>query len=188
MKTTSTVLLAMSFFTILSCHENKIDQSEKNRNLASLYFTQIHNEENLDLISEIFTEDYQHVSTGGQTRIGQESMKEAITNIHNMLPGLEMNIIESVADDEKVIFIIEMDAEMPSFAFEDVRDNKIKLTETFIFWIKDNKIYKGRSIGTHFELLKQLTGFEGGLMEGFDAISNYQKSREDKIKITSDNQ
>lgn len=165
--------LILLLFLSVACDSNQIveDKAKANIELASRYFTEVYNQDNIDLIDELFVEDYNHTNTEGRVFNSRDELKLAVKRIEALLPNLKLEIEEVVADDEKVIFIIRMQSDLPKIASQTTKANKTNFNETFIFWINENKIYKGRSIGAHLPFLKQVSGFEGGLIELIKTIS-----------------
>ena len=64
-----------------------------------------------------------------------------------------------------------MQSDLPGMASKSTKAVKTDFNETFIFWIKEDSIYKGRSTGAHLPFIKQVSGFEGGLMDLITAVS-----------------
>ena len=164
-----------------SCFENKTKEDLRlsNLELTSRYFNEVYNEHRIDLIDTLFVEDYQHTSTEGRKFNGREELKSAIQRIESLLPNLKLQIVEAVPDQEKVIFLIRMESDLPKMSNPSTKATKTDFNETFIFWVKDNKIYKGRSIGAHLPFIKQVSGFEGGLLDVIKVLGN----KSDSLKV-----
>ncbi len=173
--------LILFLFLLIACDSNQIveDKAKANIELASQYFTEVYNKDNIDLIDELFVENYHHTNTEGRTFSSRDELKSAVKRIEALLPNLELNIEEAIADDEKVIFIIRMQSDLPKIASQTTKANKTSFNEIFVFWINNNKIYKGRSIGAHLPFVKQVSGFEGGLI---DLIKTISETRDTLIK------
>ena len=158
--------LILLLFLMVACNPKQIveDKAKANIELASQYFTKVYNEGNIDLIDELFVEDYHHTNTEGRVFHSRDELKAAVKRIEGLLPNLRLEIEEVVADDKKVIFVIRMQSDLPKMASQATKADKTNFNETFVFWIKDDKIIKGRSIGAHLPFIKQVSGFEGGLI------------------------
>ena len=141
------------------------EKADANLALASRYFTEVYNQDKLDLIDELFAEGYTHTNTEGRVFAGREELKAAVRRIEGLLPNLELEIEEAVADEEKAIFVIRMRSDLPQMASTATTASGTDFNETFVFWIQEGKIYKGRSIGAHLPFVKQVTGYEGGLLD-----------------------
>ena len=106
----------------------------------------------------------------------RDEIKAVVERIEGLLPNLKVNIQEAVADNEKVIFVIRMRSDLPRMASPYTMATKTDFNETFIFWFKEDKIYKGRSIGAHLPFIKQVSGFEGGLLDLIEVVSSTNDS------------
>lgn len=165
--------LIFPLLLLFACRSNPEaeDHSKANIELASRYFTEVYNQGKIELMDTLFVEDYHHTNTEGREFNSRDELKSAVKRIESLLPNIEMEIEEAVADKEKVILIIRMHSDLPAMASGSTKAEKVSFNETFIFWIRDNKIYKGRSIGAHLPFIKQVSGFEGGLMELIKTVS-----------------
>jgi hypothetical protein len=151
-----------------------------NLELASRYFTEVYNQDRINLIDTLFVENYEHTNTEGRKFTTREELKNAVSRIENLLPGLVIIIEEAIADTEKVIFVVRMESDLPAMKAANTKATKTSFNEIFVFWIKEGKIYKGRSIGAHLPFIKQVSGFEGGLLDVIDAL----KVENDSLKTT----
>ncbi len=160
-------LIFLLLLSLTACQPKKGSTSveEENINLASRYFNEVYNQDRIDLIDSLFTEEYEHTNTEGKVFQGRDELKKAVRRIESLLPNLQMEIEEVTADTEKVIFIIKMQSDLPTMASAKTQAEGTDFNETFVFWIKENKIHKGRSLGAHLPFIKQVSGFEGGLMD-----------------------
>ncbi|MEK6152514.1 nuclear transport factor 2 family protein [Flavobacteriaceae bacterium 3-367] len=174
-------LLLLFLITVTSCSETKIkdDLRRSNLELTSRYFNEVYNENKIDLIDTLFVENYEHTSTEGRKFRSRDELKSAVKRIESLLPNLKLEIVEAIPDEEKVMFLIRMESDLPKIAHPSTKATKTDFNETFIFWVKDNKIYKGRSIGAHLPFIKQVSGFEGGLL---DVIKTLAKES-DSLKV-----
>ncbi len=172
-----TILIPL-LILLTSCLQESTDEKirKSNLELTSRYFNEVYNQNNIDLIDELFVENYEHTSTEGRKFNSRNDLKSAVKRIESLLPNLKLEIVEAVADKEKVIFLIGMESDLPKMASSTTKANKTDFNETFIFWVKDNKIYKGRSIGAHLPFIKQVSGFEGGLLDVIKILSKEKDS------------
>lgn len=175
------LILLLCLVAITSCSKNKIkeDLRQSNLELTSRYFTEVYNENRMDLLDSLFVENYEHTSTEGRKFNGREELKSAVQRIKSLLPNLQLQIIEAIPDHEKVMFLIRMESDLPSISNPTTKASKTDFNETFIFWVRDNKIYKGKSIGAHLPFIKQVSGFEGGLLDLIKALG----SKRDSLKV-----
>ncbi len=171
-------ILILVLILLTSCQQESSDEKirQSNLELTARYFNEVYNQNNIDLIDELFVENYAHTSTEGRKFNSREELKSAVKRIESLLPNLRLEIVEAVADKEKVIFLIRMESDLPKTASLTTKAVKTDFNETFIFWVKNNKIYKGRSVGAHLPFIKQVSGFEGGLMALIKALSEKQDS------------
>lgn len=173
-------IIATLVFTviIMSCTPSSDirNQSQANLELASRYFSEVYNEDKIDLIDTLFDKDYSHTNTSGQTWSGTDRLKTVVDRVKAMFPNLKMEVIESSSDGEKVMLLVNFQSDMPEFAKTELKSGKLNRNELFIFWIHKNKIYKGRTLGDHFTLIKQASGFKGDQEEAIKVLSGYQGS------------
>ncbi len=160
-------ILLLSIGLLIGCQSGveTTTNLKTNLELASMYFNEIYNENKLDLIDEIFIEDYSHTTTEGKKLNHRDELKEAIKRIKSLLPNLKTEIVESTVDDQKVMFLIKMESDLPEIANPNTKATSIVFQETFIFWIQDDKIVKGRTSGSHLSFIKQASGFEGSVID-----------------------
>ena len=96
------IILAFSFTVIMmSCtpSSNLQDQSQANLELASRYFSEVYNEDKIDLIDDLFEKDYSHTGTSGNTWTGTERLKSVVQRVKTMLPNLKMEVFGMVGKD-----------------------------------------------------------------------------------------
>ena len=142
--------------------ENK---SQINIEITKRYFSEVYNQNNIDLIDELFVKDYNHITTSGETFSGTENLKSLVKSLKSIFPNLKLEITEVTADNEKVIYLISVNSDLPEMANPETKAKKISFTETFIFWVKNGKIYKGRTSSAQLPMIKQISGFDGTMQE-----------------------
>ncbi|WP_223033397.1 nuclear transport factor 2 family protein [Hanstruepera marina] len=167
------LLTLLLLIMTVSCSKAKPEKDlrQSNLQLTSRYFNEVYNENRIDLIDSLFVEDYEHTSTEGRKFNSREELKSAVKRIESLLPNLKLQIVEAVPDEEKVMFLIRMESDLPKMSSSFTKATKTNFNETFIFWVKEGKIYKGRSIGAHLPFIKQVSGFEGGLLDVIKTLS-----------------
>jgi hypothetical protein len=163
---------------MMSCtpSSNLQDQSQANLKLASRYFSEVYNEDKIDLVDELFEKDYSHTGTAGNTWTGTDRLKLVVQRVKAMFPNLKTEVLESSSDNEKVMLLVNYQSDMPAFAKAELKTGKLNFNELFIFWIHENKIYKGRTVGDHFTFIKQASGFNGNQEEAIKILSQFQSS------------
>ncbi len=175
--------LSILFFLIffIGCNQpTKLeDKSQANLDLASRYFTEIKNQGKIDLIDELFDENYEHVASEGNS-MTREDLKSVVKRMKSMAPNSYTEIVEALADNEKVMFFIKVESDLPKIANPNTTVTKVEYNAVFVFWIKDNKIYKGRNSGGQWPFIKQVSGFEGGIPDAIKILSEEMNS--DKTK------
>ena len=156
-------LLALCAICMCACQQNggHSDVAQANLMTASRYFSEVCNEGNLELVDELFASDYVHTLTDGSTRAGTDTLKQMILIKKTGLRNLKMTVETATADAEKAMFLVKMEANNPGKG--EHAPEKVNFYETFVFWLRGGKIYKGQTSGSHLELAKQIAGFEGGL-------------------------
>ncbi|HMC01830.1 MAG TPA: nuclear transport factor 2 family protein [Flavobacteriaceae bacterium] len=171
-------ILLLFLIVISSCSEPKAkkDLRQSNLELTSRYFNEVYNEHRIELIDTLFVEDYEHTSTEGRKFKGRDELKSAVQRIESLLPNLKLEIVEAIPDEEKVMFLIRMESDLPKMSSSLTKATKTDFNETFIFWVRNKKIYKGRSIGAHLPFIKQVSGFEGGLLDVIKTLTKENDS------------
>ena len=165
-----------------SCVNNELEnQSQANIEITERYFTEVYNQDKIDLIDELFVEDYNHINTSGETFTGTETLKSLVKGLKSMFPNLKLEITEVTADKEKAMFLISVNSDLPKMTNPESKAKEISFTETFIFWVKDGKIYKGRTSGAHLPMIKQISGFEGTMPEIIAILSKEKGSGETEL-------
>lgn len=171
--------LFMVLLFLSSCNPEKAQYEEKcksNIEITSRYFTEIYNQDKMELVDELFIDDYSHINSDGRSFTGTGRLKEAISRVKSFLPNLEVEITEVVADTSKVIFLSTFISDLPEIANPETTAENISFNEIFIFWVKDGKIYKGRTAGAHLPMIKQASGFEGTIPEIIEFMSGTEGS------------
>ncbi|OZV70087.1 ester cyclase [Winogradskyella aurantia] len=173
-------IFLITFLSSCSSHE-PADQAQDNIEFTKRFFTEVYNQDKIDLIDELFVEDYNHITTAGDTFTGTDKVKSLVKSIKSIFPNLKLEITEAVADNEKAMFLISITSDLPKMANPESKAKKISFTETYIFWVKDGYIYKGRTSGAHLPMIKQLSGFEGTMQEIIMILSKEKGSGETEL-------
>jgi hypothetical protein len=135
-------------------------EGEANYAIASRYFTEVYNQGKIELIDVLFVEDYHHTGGSGSTWSGRERLKQTVSRVSGR-PGMNFEILESVANEEKVYLMVKRTYDWPDYVPPQGGKTKTSTIENFIFWLKDGKIIRGRTMPSSGPQLRELTGFEG---------------------------
>lgn len=76
----------------------------ENKEIARKIPEEIFNEGNLDLVDEIFADDYiSRTPEAPEPLQGPEELKEFISKFRTMFPDFEVTIVDDIAEDDKVV-------------------------------------------------------------------------------------
>ena len=171
------ISILVSIILLIGCNQQPelIDNSKANIDLATRYFTEVKNEGNVELIDELFDENYKHIASEGNT-MTREDLKSAVKRMEKMAPNSTTEIVEALADNEKAMFFIKVESDIPKIANPNTTIEQVEYNAVFIFWIKDGKIYKGRNSGGQWPFIKQVSGFRGGVPDAVKILSDITNS------------
>ena len=100
-----------------------------------------------------------------------------------------MTIQHHADNGDMSMMVVRYESDMPGFAAESVRDQKLSFDETFIFWVRDGKIHRGQSYGPGAVVAAKMAGFDGNIMDVVRVLSEHTVSNEastDTSKETSE--
>ncbi|HPF74508.1 MAG: nuclear transport factor 2 family protein [Lysobacteraceae bacterium] len=141
--------------------------------VASRYFTEVYNEDRTDLIDTLFSPDYEHTSSDGRVSKGTARIAQTVGFIKQVFPHLHMTIQHHADNGDMSMMVVRYESDMPGFAAESVRDQKIAFDETFLFWVQDGKIVRGQSYGPGAVVAAKMAGFEGNIMDVVRVLSEH---------------
>ena len=141
--------------------------------VASRYFTEVYNEGRTDLIDTLFSPDYEHTSSDGRVSKGTARIAQTVGFIKQVFPHLHMTIQHHADNGDMSMMVVRYESDMPGFAAESVRDQKIAFDETFLFWVQDGKIVRGQSYGPGAVVAAKMAGFEGNIMDVVRVLSEH---------------
>lgn len=167
---------------LVSCQQKseKEIQAEQNLALATRFFTEVYGTKNLGPLQELFAPDYQHADTEGGQSTGMRAIEVPCKTIANALPNCKAEILSSAADAEKAIFQIRLTGDLPSMANPDTYVDKISFLESWTFYINNGKIVRGQQVSSYLNLVKQLSGYDGGIIKINGILKKYLE--EEKAK------
>ena len=85
--------------------------------------------------------------------------------------------MSAAADDEKAIFQIRLVSDLPKMANPETFVDQINFPESWTFWVKDGKIVKGQQISSYLNLVKQLSGYDGGIIKINSILKKYYEEQ-----------
>ncbi|MCB0661968.1 MAG: nuclear transport factor 2 family protein [Saprospiraceae bacterium] len=164
---------------LVSCQQKseKEIQAEKNLALTTRFFTEVYGTNNLAPLQELFASDYQHIDTEDVEMTGMRAIELPCMTIFNALPNCKVEIMSAAADDEKAIFQIRLVSDLPKMANPETFVDQINFPESWTFWVKDGKIVKGQQISSYLNLVKQLSGYDGGIIKINSILKKYYEEQ-----------
>jgi hypothetical protein len=167
---------------MVSCQQKseKEIQAEQNLAFATRFFTEVYGTKNLAPLNDLFAPDYQHTDTEGVKNSGMRSIEVPCKTIANALPNAKIEIVSAAADAEKAIFQVRLISDLPTMANPDTYVDKITFMESWCFWITNGKIVRGQQVSSYLNLVKQLSGYDGGIIKINGILKNYLKERKEK--------
>lgn len=144
-------------------------EGEANYAIASSYFLEVLNQRKHELIDEIFSEDLQFIGNNGKWS-GTENVKKFAQG--SKARGDEFEILEHIADEEKVYIMFRLTSPWPDYAPASESKETTSLIRHARMWIKNGKITEFRLIDSRLDQLKELSGFEGTFAEMVEALSS----------------
>jgi len=132
---------------------------------ASRYFNEVYNEDRLDLIDSLFAPDYEHTSSEGKVTVGAQRLAATVKFLKMAFPGLKMSIQHHADNGEMSMMVVRYTGGMPTFAAPALQGQQISFEETFVFWVHDGRIVRGRSYGTSAATVREMAGYSGNLLD-----------------------
>ena len=144
-------------------------EGEANYLIAARYPLEVLNEDKIEVVDEIFTEDFQLISEYGQWS-GVDRLKNVVRAMISQRTKCE--ILEQVASEEKVYMMVGLTYDWPDYAPSSDSEYTNTVVRHYVFWIKDGKISKLRMASSKIKQLKELSGFKGSFEEMVKALSS----------------
>jgi steroid delta-isomerase-like uncharacterized protein len=97
------VALALCFVLLMYSDAQNIDgkQSARHVALARRVFTEIYGDGNLNLVDQLYADDFVDDSPGGGQ--GRDLVKKAVSEFHKAFPDLRIEIEEAFSAEDKVV-------------------------------------------------------------------------------------
>ena len=76
---------------------------EHNKVILNRFWEEVFNRRNLDLIDELFTQDWSYHGAAGQELKGPQALKEFLSMFFNAFPDLEVTVEDLIAEGDKVV-------------------------------------------------------------------------------------
>jgi len=76
---------------------------EGNKVILNHFWEEVFNMRNLDLIDELFTQDWSYHGTAGQELKGPQALKHFLSMFFNAFPDLKVTVEDLIAEEDKVV-------------------------------------------------------------------------------------
>ncbi len=131
-----------------------------NKQVVKRYFEEVVNKQKVELLREIYSEDYFfHSLEDGSEGKGIKGLEDFLPYFFKAFPDIHYTIDQIIAEGDKVVVQATVTGtHKGEFWGYPPSNNKIKLSEVFFYTLKDNKIIENRRLIDLFHLHKQLTG------------------------------
>ena len=137
--------------------------ADTNRNLARLFFDEVFNKGNLDVVDEIFAPDYRGFSSAAFGRVieGPEGIKEFVQMYRTAFPNIHFTFDDVIATDNKVIARFTTDGRQEGeFQGIQPKGKRIRVRGIGIAEIADGQIRVSNSEINTLDLLEQIGGIQ----------------------------
>ncbi len=131
-----------------------------NKKLVQRYFAEVVNQQKIDLLKDIFSENYffKSLEDGSENR-GIKQLYDFLPYFFKAFPDINYTVDQIVAEGDKVVVqTTARGTQKGDFAEYPASNNKINVTEIFFFTIKDGKISESRRLLDLLHFGKQLKG------------------------------
>ena len=134
---------------------------EKNKQLVRRFYEEVWNKGNLDVIDELFEPDYEVGNRPPWRKPGAAGLKEFITDNQRMFPDSHTEVLDMVAEGDKVAVAIRATATHKGdlrgpVGLVKATGKTVHWQGVLIFWIRDGKVYRSDGVIDNMGLMQQL--------------------------------
>lgn len=144
---------------ILSCHQTS-SSSTKNKELASKYINEVINKGNLNLLDDIFSQDYiSHRTDGTEANIIKDSsIRKLLNYLRTAFPNIHYAIDKIVADGDMVALNISATGtHKGEFMGYPASQKVVHYKEMFFFRVAENKLVEGWGLSDMRGIIQQIS-------------------------------
>jgi steroid delta-isomerase-like uncharacterized protein len=149
-------LLSILFFA--SCtHKNESSTIDKNKKIADLYFNEVWNKGNVNLLDSLLTKDYINHTPSAPTIPGPNGLRPIILAIRKAFPDLHFDIKEVITTEEYITIRTVMTGTQKDTLFGILPTGKyIEVNQINIERVKNGRITEHWRITDELTMMKQL--------------------------------
>ncbi|RDC64200.1 ester cyclase [Adhaeribacter pallidiroseus] len=130
---------------------------EANKQLVLRHFNEVINQKRLDVISQIFAEEFYSVAPTGAIGSGRTNLSNYLGYFFTAFPDLHMTVQEMLAENDTVVALVNVTAtHQGEFWGIPATQNVINIQEVFIVKVIDNWVVEARPQPDLYALFKQL--------------------------------
>ncbi|MDQ3290293.1 MAG: ester cyclase [Bacteroidota bacterium] len=130
---------------------------EANKQLVLRHFNEVINQKQLDVIEQIFAEDFYSVAPNGQVVEGRENLSNYLGYFFSAFPDLHMSVEEMIAENETVVARIKVSGtQQGEFWGIPATHKSITIQEVFIVKVVNNWVVEARPMPDLYSLFQQL--------------------------------
>ncbi|PSR53291.1 hypothetical protein AHMF7605_06975 [Adhaeribacter arboris] len=131
---------------------------EANKQLVQRHFNEVINGKNLDVIAQLFAEDFYSVAPNGKIVTGRENLSNYLGYFFSAFPDLHMTVEELIAENETVVARVRVTGTQQGEFWGIAPTNKfISIQEVFIVKVVNNWVVEARPLPDLHSLFQQLS-------------------------------
>ena len=156
MKKLLTLFIILQFSCVISLAQN----TAKNKQIASRYFEEVINQQKVELIPQLFAQEfvYYDLHDFSETKDKVSSFQEVMRGFFKAFPDAHYTVKNMIAESDKVSAeIIVTGTHKGEFMGIPATNKPLKVSETYLFVIKNGKISESRRLvdfAAFFEQIK----------------------------------
>ena len=145
------------FLFALACTQPGNTARQQNEKIALLYFEEVWNKGNVDLLDSLLTPDYINHTPSVPTTAGPDGLKPIVTTIRKAFPDLKFIIKDVIATDDQIIIRTIMTGTQKDSLFGIPPTNKsIQVNQINIEKIREGRIVEHWRVTDELTMMRQL--------------------------------
>jgi steroid delta-isomerase-like uncharacterized protein len=155
------LLILVILIFILSVNKLYGQQQEANKEVVLKFFTEVINNQRIDLLDDIFIEDYHaHNLVYGDEYVGLDNLRNFLPQLYNAFPDVHYTIGDIISENDKVAVRVYLNGTQKDEIVGIPASNKRieNLSEIFFFRLKNGRIVEGWIQLDFYSLYKKLGG------------------------------